>query len=107
MERGYVCTLSAVVFKGTTAHVFHVGDSRVHRMHGGTLEPLTQDHRVWVSGGQSYLARAMGFNAQVEFDYQAVQLEEGDVFVLTTDGVHEHATPREMVAAIARHGDDL
>src|SRR6476469_3829401 len=30
MERGYVCTLSALVLKGTTAHVFHVGDSRVY-----------------------------------------------------------------------------
>jgi serine/threonine protein phosphatase PrpC len=107
MERGYVCTLSAVVIKGTTVHVFHVGDSRVYRLQGGTLEQLTQDHRVWVSGGQSYLARAMGFNAQVEIDYQPVQLEEGDVFVLTTDGVHEHVTAREMVAAIAQHGDDL
>lgn len=107
MERGYVCTLSALVVKGGTAHVFHIGDSRVCRLQRGTLEPLTQDHRVWVSGGESHLARAMGFQAQVEIDYLPVQVEEGDVFVLTTDGVHEHLTARETVAAIAQHGDDL
>jgi serine/threonine protein phosphatase PrpC len=107
MERGYVCTLSAVVIKGATAHVFHVGDSRVCRLQRGVLEPLTHDHRVWVSGGQSHLARAMGFKAQVEIDYQPVQVEEGDVFVLTTDGVHEHLTARETVAAIEGHADDL
>ncbi|HTH79774.1 MAG TPA: PP2C family serine/threonine-protein phosphatase, partial [Ramlibacter sp.] len=107
MERGYVCTLSAVVIKGSTAHVFHIGDSRVCRLQRGVLEPLTQDHRVWVSGGQSHLARAMGFKAQVEIDYQPVQVEEGDVFVLTTDGVHEHLAARETIAAITGHADDL
>jgi serine/threonine protein phosphatase PrpC len=101
MERGYVCTLSAVVIKGSTAHVFHIGDSRVCRLQRGVLEPLTQDHRVWVSGGQSHLARAMGFKAQVEIDYQPVQVEEGDVFVLTTDGVHEHLAARETIACAA------
>ena len=26
-DKGYVCTLSAMVIKSTTAHIFHVGDS--------------------------------------------------------------------------------
>src|SRR5437868_6118704 len=34
MERGYVCALSAVVIKSTTAHVFHVGDTRVYHLRG-------------------------------------------------------------------------
>src|SRR5438045_5468790 len=28
-DRGYVCTLSAMVIKSTTAHLFHIGDSRI------------------------------------------------------------------------------
>src|SRR6185503_1097634 len=48
-DRGYVCTLSGLVLKGTTAHLFHVGDTRVHRLQGDALEQLTQDHRVWVA----------------------------------------------------------
>src|SRR5215208_6855808 len=64
MDRGYVCALSALVIKSTTAHVFHVGDTRVYRLLGGTLEQLTHDHRVWVSEQQSYLSRAVGFNPQ-------------------------------------------
>src|SRR5512132_358709 len=64
-DRGYVCTLSALVIKSTTAHVFHVGDTRVYRVHADALEQLTQDHRVLVSGGQSYLSRAVGFNPQI------------------------------------------
>jgi serine/threonine protein phosphatase PrpC/predicted Ser/Thr protein kinase len=107
MERGYVCTLSALVIKGATAHVFHVGDSRVYRLQGGVLEPITSDHRVWISGGESYLARAMGFNPQVEIDYHALELEPGDFFVLATDGVHEHVSAREMAVSIAASIDDL
>ena len=89
-DRGYVCTLSALVIKATTAHVFHVGDSRIYRLQGNALEQLTTDHRVRVAEGQSYLSRAMGFNPQIEIDYQALQLEKGDVFLLATDGVYEH-----------------
>ncbi|HZZ92358.1 MAG TPA: protein kinase [Usitatibacter sp.] len=107
MDRGYVCTLSAVVLKGTTAHVFHVGDSRVYRLQGGVLEPLTLEHRVWISREESYLARAMGFNAQVEIDYHALPAEEGDIFVLATDGVHEHIAARDVIAAVDSAADDL
>ncbi|HEX7645879.1 MAG TPA: protein phosphatase 2C domain-containing protein, partial [Noviherbaspirillum sp.] len=54
-DRGYVCTLSAMVIKSTTAHLFHVGDTRIYRLHGASLEQLTTDHRVRVSSEQSYL----------------------------------------------------
>src|SRR5580698_6296511 len=59
-DRGYVCTLSAMVIKSTTAHVFHIGDSRIYRLAGHSLEQLTDDHRVIISPEQSYLGRALG-----------------------------------------------
>lgn len=106
-DKGYVCTLSALVIKSTTAHVFHVGDSRIYRVLGHALEQLTQDHRVWVSQGQSYLSRAVGFNPQIEIDHQALQLQVGDLFLLVTDGVYEHVDDAFMVQAIRRGRDDL
>lgn len=106
MDRGYVCTLSALVLKARTAHLFHVGDSRIGRVAGETLEPLTEDHRVTIAG-QSYLGRAMGMSPEVAIDYRAVGLREGDVFVLSTDGVHEHLSGRAIVQAIREGGDDL
>src|SRR6185503_19493943 len=99
-DRGFVCTLSGLVFKSTTAHVFHVGDTRVYRLQGDALEQLTQDHRAWVSGEESYLCRAVGFNPQIEIDYRSLEIERGDVFVLATDGVHEHVDGRFVAAAI-------
>ena len=59
-DKGYVCTLSAMVIKSTTAHVFHVGDCRIYRIFGNSLEQLTDDHRIVVSEEQTYLGRALG-----------------------------------------------
>jgi serine/threonine protein phosphatase PrpC len=106
-DRGYVCTLSALVLKSTTAHLFHAGDARIYRLRDGLLEQLTHDHRVWVSGEQSYLSRALGIHSHLDIDYQAVRLEQGDVFVFATDGVYEFANSRFMINAVNDHSGDL
>ncbi|HTE15824.1 MAG TPA: bifunctional protein-serine/threonine kinase/phosphatase [Burkholderiales bacterium] len=105
--RGYVCTLSALVIKSTTAHVFHVGDSRIYRLRGKTLEQLTNDHQVRVSGDTTYLARALGMNPHLEIDYQALPVEKGDIFVLVTDGVYEYSSPKFVINAVHEHANDL
>jgi serine/threonine protein phosphatase PrpC/predicted Ser/Thr protein kinase len=105
-DRGYVTTFDALILKARTAHLFHVGDGRIWRVSGRSLEQLTEDHRVVVSAAESYLGRALGASARVEIDYHAVGVERGDVFLLTTDGVHEHVRPRDMAAAVAA-ADDL
>lgn len=107
MDRGYVCTLSAMIIKSATAHIFHVGDSRIYRIGGHSLEQLTNDHRVVISSEQSYLGRALGINHQVEIDYSMLQVERGDIFLLATDGVYEHVEGGFITATIASHADDL
>lgn len=107
MDRGYVCTLSAMVLKSHMAYLFHIGDSRIYRLEGDSLEQLTEDHRTVVSSAQSYLARAIGMAQSVDVDYRAVPLKVGDVFVLATDGVYEHVSPKAISQIIRAHGDDL
>lgn len=106
-DRGYVCTLSAIVIKSTTAHLFHIGDSRIYRLSGNTLEQLTNDHRIVISSQQSYLGRALGVNPQIEIDYQMLRLEPGDVFVLATDGIYEHLSARRIAKAVNEGSADL
>ncbi len=106
-DKGYVCTLSALVFKSSTAHLFHVGDSRIYRVHASALEQLTQDHRVWIGADQSYVSRAVGFKAQIDIDYQALPVEKNDVFLLASDGVYEHVKSAFVIDAIARYKADL
>lgn len=106
-DKGYVCTFSALVFKATTAHLFHVGDTRIYRLHGGGLEPLTHDHRLWVSQEESYLSRALGADALVEIDYRTLPLQVGDTFLLATDGVYEHIEAQDILHTIEVHRGDL
>jgi serine/threonine protein phosphatase PrpC/predicted Ser/Thr protein kinase len=106
-DRGYVCTFSAMVIKSTTAHIFHAGDARIYRLRDSALEQLTEDHRFWVSQEKSYLSRALGINPQLEIDYRALPVEQGDIFFLATDGVHEFAEQRFIVDAIQQYAHDL
>ncbi len=87
--RGLVTTFSAVVIKSTTAHLFHIGDSRIYRLRDNSIECLTQDHRIYVSKRREYLCRALGIDVYVDIDYQTLPVEKGDIFLLTTDGVHD------------------
>ncbi len=87
--RGMVSTLSIIILKSTTAHVFHIGDSRIYRLRKGNLEQVTRDHRIWISQDKNYLNRAMGIEPRLEVDYKVLPLEQGDLFLMTTDGVHD------------------
>ncbi len=102
-NKGYVCTLSAVVIKSTTAHIMHVGDSRVYRLRGEQLQQLTEDHRHWIASDKSYLSRALGARQQLEMDYAAFPVEPDDVFVLATDGVYAFASDAFVIDAIRTH----
>lgn len=106
-DHGYVCTFSAVVFKGTVAHVFNVGDSRVYRVAGASLEQLTHDHRITGASGENFLARALGAAAHLELDYRAVPLAPGSTFVLATDGLFEYVTAAQIAETIREHADDF
>jgi serine/threonine protein kinase/serine/threonine protein phosphatase PrpC len=107
MDRGYVCTFSALVFKSTTAHLFHIGDTRVYRLIDKHLEQLSEDHRLWLSKEKSHLSRALGMRDRLEIDYQTFPIEVGDTFVLGTDGVYEFVDERFVVETLMQQQDDL
>ncbi len=86
---GLATTFSAIVLKSQTAHLFHVGDSRIYLLRDGHLECITQDHRVHFGDKSDYLARALGIDARLDIDYHTRDLQAGDCFILTTDGVHD------------------
>ncbi len=106
-ERGLTSTLSGLILKSTTAHIFHVGDSRIFRLRDGVLEPLTRDHHARLPGNRQYLARAMGVDLRLDIDYSTHTLRAGDCFIFTTDGVHEYVRNRDIQDNIEAHRDDL
>lgn len=88
-SKGYLCTFVGLIFKSQTAHFFHVGDSRIYLLRNGKLKQLTRDHSTFIGEGKSYLTRALGMDNNLHVDYGKVELSPDDVFLLTSDGVHE------------------
>jgi serine/threonine protein phosphatase PrpC len=106
-DRGYVCTFSALVLKGREAHLLHVGDTRVYRVHVQALEQLSEDHRLHTSSAETYLARALGAGPSVEIDYRHWPLDAGEVYLLASDGAYEHLDATAVQQALQTHGDDF
>ncbi|MCK5831694.1 MAG: bifunctional protein-serine/threonine kinase/phosphatase [Methylococcales bacterium] len=104
--KGMVSTLSILICKSTTGYIFHIGDSRIYRLRKGDLELMTRDHCIQISAEKSYLNRAMGIEPRLEVDYKSFPLEKDDLFIMTTDGVHEFILEK-MFKKIAQSEGDL
>lgn len=81
-------TLTSVVLRGHSYTLAHVGDSRAYLLRGTELVQLTQDHTMGTLAFQNGLTRAVGLDDGLRVDYTEGELQTGDTFVLTTDGVH-------------------
>ena len=96
-------TLTALVLRGHGFTLAHVGDTRAHLLRGDELVQLTQDHGFDHPDQRGRLTRAIGLDDGVRVDYLQAELQTGDLFVLTTAGVHGQLAPRRL-AALARDG---
>lgn len=106
-QKGMATTLSAMVIKSSTAHLFHIGDTRIYQLSNNDLELLTQDHCIWASEDKNYLTRAVGIDLRMDIDYKKIPVQVGDIFVLTTDGVHEYLPTTQIKDFIASYPDNL
>ena len=107
---GTTCTTLVIVPRG--ALVGHVGDSRAYRIRGGTIEQLSRDHslawdmeaaRAKVGGEaiptppKNIITRSMGPHGRLEVDIEGpFPVEEGDVFVLCSDGLSGQVADEEI-----------
>lgn len=105
--RGMVTTLSALIIKSSTAYIFHIGDTRIYRLRDNDLECLTRDHRVRVSQEKEYLSRAMGIELMLDIDYRKFSVKAGDIFFLTTDGVHDYVDQKYLIDVVNENKGDL
>jgi len=90
-------TLTTVVLRGHGYTLGHVGDSRAYLIRGGECTQLTQDHTMGPLEFQNGLTRAVGLDDGVRVDYIEGDLQIGDAFVLTTDGVHGVLRTRQLL----------
>lgn len=116
-------TLTALAILSGYACIAQVGDSRAYRYKKGELRQITRDHSllreledrgeidrgsVLYNYHRNVLTRALGLGRSVEPDfYELGDLEEGELFLLSSDGFHELLTEAEIQDAIAEHGGDI
>ena len=103
---GFVTTFSALIIKSHTAHILHVGDSRIYLLRDGKLELLTKDHS-YQQGEQNYLTRALGIDSALNLDYRSLTIKLGDRYLLTTDGVHDTLSHSELESLAQQQADSL
>jgi len=106
-DKGYVCTFSAMIFRSTTAYMFHIGDARIYRLRDKHLERLSEDHRLWVGQNTSYLSRALGMDSLVNIDHASFALEVDDIYLFMTDGVYEHIDEDLLIKTLETDGKNL
>jgi serine/threonine protein kinase len=107
LDKGYVCTFSALIIKSNKAHIFHIGDTRVYRLLKKSLEQLTEDHRMYISQEKSYLARALGINRHLDIDYISTDISVDDIFILATDGFYEYTDFNLINDVVMKYPADL
>lgn len=96
----WLTTVSGIVFKSASAHIFHVGDSRVARIRNKQLKVLTASHNRQLASHTSVLTRAIGADSHLKVDYCQHALISGDIYILTTDGVHDFISTKEILELI-------
>ena len=116
-----VCTLVALALDAEGVHVVHIGDSRVYRLVGDALEQLTEDHSLLADAHRlgislptdvppetfaKILVRAVGMQEEFVFEVQTFPARPRDVYLLSTDGLHDFV-PSDEMAAVIRANPDL
>ena len=87
----WLTTFSALIVKSSTGYIFHVGDTRISVYRQNDIEIITRDHnrRSGTSNAHVILTRALGADPRLEVDVHQIDVNAGDIYLLTCDGVHD------------------
>ena len=105
------CTLATLVIFGDAFACVWSGDSRIYRVRHGLIEQVTRDHteaqelvdrgtltaeeaKTWPR--RNVVTRAIGVFDEPELEMVQGRLEDGDVFVICSDGLTQHVGDEEI-----------
>lgn len=114
---GMGTTIVAAQVSAGIAHLAHVGDSRCYLWRKDRMELLTQDHSLVGeqvrlgrlspeeaenSPYRNVITRALGTQSSVMTEYQRMQVLEGDVLLLCSDGLTRELSDAEIAGVLAQ-----
>ncbi|WP_437619590.1 PP2C family protein-serine/threonine phosphatase [Sorangium sp. So ce1151] len=119
--RGMATTFAGVLLAPGMAYIAHVGDSRVYRMRGGTLERLTRDHTLLeellrdgdgalaaleaLSDRANAVTRALGCDESVAIESRVEATAPGDIFLVCSDGLWGPVPEGQIAGILGAHRD--
>ncbi|MGJ7915074.1 PP2C family protein-serine/threonine phosphatase [Massilia sp. LXY-6] len=108
-------TLVLLLASGRSGACIWAGDSRIYLCRGGSLHQLTRDHNQFEElqarnhlspaeasawPGANMITRALGAATTVELDEIQVQISDGDIFLLCSDGLSNAVGQDAMFGAL-------
>ena len=119
---GMGTTMTVALVEGMTVAIGHVGDSRAYLVRGELMEQLTEDHSLvnellktgklseeeaQVHPQRSVITRAVGTDPDVDVDGFTIEAEEGDIFLICSDGLSDMVEDEEILELVHSNRDDL
>jgi len=114
---GMGTTVSALLMRGNWAYLAQVGDSRIYVYRKGSgLRQLTEDHSLvaeQLRAGliteaeaenhslKNLITRAVGTDSSVEVDLFAFECQQGDTFLICSDGLSGMVSDKEIEKSFA------
>lgn len=119
---GMGTTVAAALFYNNRVSIAHVGDSRVYRLRRGHMDQITKDHSLLqelVTRGfytsedarrslnRNLVTRALGIEPVVQVDIQEDVVLRGDIYLLSTDGLHDMVPDPDIHLTVDTFSDNL
>jgi len=93
---------------------FHAGDSRIYLFRNGGLMRLTVDHSLRESGGDpsapsNIITNSLGGGGSAFIEFAEIEkpFQDGDIYLLSSDGLHDLVPPDETAAVLKLTEEEL
>jgi protein phosphatase len=112
---GMGTTLVVALFFDNRMSVGHIGDSRLYRLRKDEFSQVTRDHSLLqeqidsgmitkeqarFSQNKNLVTRAVGIDPEVETEVHTYDVEQGDIYLLCSDGLSDMVTDEDIHATL-------
>lgn len=121
--KGMGTTIVCALVAGDKVHIAHVGDSRLYRVRADGVKLLTRDHSLLEDykdakpdmteeeernfPHKNVITRALGMRESVEVEIQQQPIEDGDIFLLCSDGLSGMVMDPQIQELVKKSNSDL